>query len=102
MENLAAGDQEKLMHISLPISENVLLHGTDALESRGHTLVIGNNFNVMIEAESKEEAEKLFHKLSTGGKIDMPLQDTFWGAYFGSFTDQFGIQWMVNYTYSQK
>jgi PhnB protein len=57
----------------------------------------GNNFSISINAESKEEADKLFNGLSAGGRVTMPMEDTFWGAYFGMFTDKFGINWMVNY-----
>jgi len=99
VENLSAEDGDKLMHVSLPLGENLLLHGTDMLESRGQTLVNGNNFNLMIEANSKAEAEQFFSKLSAGGKDISPLREEFWGAYFGSFTDKFGIQWMVNYQF---
>ena len=99
VEKLSVEDEEKLMHISLPLGDNLLLHGTDMLESRGQILVAGNNFNIMIEAKSREEAEKYFKELSAGGKVGMPLRDEVWGAYFGSFTDKFGIQWMVNYQF---
>jgi PhnB protein len=99
---IPANEREKIMHVSLPIGKGNVLMGTDALESMGQKLTIGNNFYISINAESKEEAEKLFSGLSAGGKIEMPLQDAFWGAYFGMFTDKFGIQWMVNYDYKQK
>jgi len=99
VENLSAEDGNKLMHVSLPLGENLLLHATDMLESRGQTLVAGNNFNIMIEAKSKEEAEKYFNLLSAGGCDIVPLREEFWGAYYGSFTDKFGIQWMVNYQF---
>ena len=99
VENLSAEDGDKLMHVSLPLGENLLLHGTDMLESRGQTLVAGNNFNLMIEANSKAEAEKYFNELSAGGKDISPLREEFWGAYYGSFTDKFGIQWMINYQF---
>jgi PhnB protein len=62
-------------------------------------LIAGNNFHLLLEAESKDEAEKLFKGLSAGGKVTMPLNDTFWGSYFGMLVDKFGIQWMVNYTH---
>jgi PhnB protein len=99
VENLPTEDGDKLMHVSLPLGENLLLHGTDMLESRGQNLVAGNNFNIMIEAASKAEAEQYFSKLSAGGKDISALREEFWGAYFGSFTDKFGIQWMVNYQF---
>lgn len=68
----------------------------------GHKVTAGNNFHLSLEAESKEEADKLFKGLSSGGKVTQPLADAFWGAYFGMVTDKFGIQWMVNYTYPQQ
>jgi PhnB protein len=96
-------DKEKnmLMHVSLPVGKGNMLMATDALDSIGHTLTRGNNIYLSLEAESKEEADKLFNGLSAGGKVTMPLADAFWGAYFGMLTDRFGIQWMVNYTYKK-
>ena len=67
----------------------------------GQKLSVGNNIYLSLEAESKEEADKLFKGLSSGGKVTMPLADAFWGAYFGMVTDKFGIQWMVNHTYKK-
>lgn len=99
VENLPAEDGDKLMHVALPLGENLLLHATDMLESRGQKLVAGNNFNLMIEAASKAEAEQYFSKLSAGGKDITPLREEFWGAYYGAFTDKFGIQWMINYQF---
>ena len=90
-------DRDKIMHIALPIGPGHELMATDALESMGHSLIVGNNFYITLNPDSKEEADKLFSGLSVGGKIEMELQDTFWGAYYGSFADQFGVQWMVNY-----
>lgn len=100
-DKIPANEREKIMHVSLPIGKGNVLMGTDALESMGQQLTVGNNFYISINAESKDEAEKLFNGLSAGGKIEMPLQDVFWGAYFGMFTDKFGIQWMVNYDYNK-
>jgi len=94
---IAERDKERIMHIALPIGNGNILMATDSLESLGQKLTIGNNIYVAIAPESKEEADKLFNGLSAGGKIEMPLQDMFWGGYFGSFTDKFGVQWMVNY-----
>jgi len=90
------GDKAKVMHVSLPIGASVLM-GSDNGEQHQSSFVEGNNFSVSINADSKEEADQLFSGLSAGGKITMPLADTFWGAYFGMFTDKFGINWMVNY-----
>lgn len=92
-------EKNKLMHIALPIGKNNTLMATDALESMGHTITIGNNFQLSVAADSESEADKLFSGLSEGGKPTMPLQKTFWGSYFGMVTDKFGINWMVSYDY---
>ena len=98
---IPAGDKEKIMHVALPIGKGNVLMATDALESMGHTLHSGNNFSISISTESKEEADTLYGKLSAGGKVEMPLGDTFWGAYFGMFSDKFGIQWMISYDHNR-
>ncbi len=95
---MAPEDQDKLMHVSLPIGEGTVLMGTDALESMGQKLTMGNNFSLSLHPDSKEEADRIFQALSEGGTVDMPLADAFWGAYFGMLTDKFGMKWMVNYT----
>jgi len=100
-DKMNASDREKVMHVALPIGKGNMLMATDALESMGHKVTPGTNFHLSLEADSKEETEKLFKALSAGGKVTMPLADAFWGAYFGMLTDKFGIQWMVNYTYPQ-
>lgn len=89
----------KIMHISLRISNETVLMGSDTNENCGQTVTFGDNISVSINTESKEEAEDLFNKLSDGGTVSMPLEKTFWGAYFGMFIDKFGINWMVNYDY---
>ena len=99
---LKPNEKEKLMHVSLPIGKSNTLMATDALESMGHKVTPGTNFHISITADSKEEAAKLFNGLSKGGKVTMPLADTFWGDYFGMLTDKFGIQWMINYTYPKE
>lgn len=90
--------KNQIMHISLPIAPNVILMGTDAPESMGFKLVEGNNVHIALQAESREEADKLFNGLSSGGKVQMPMADQFWGDYYGSFSDKFGIYWMISYT----
>lgn len=95
-------EQDKVMHIALPIGNGNMLMATDALESMGQEVKQGNNYHLSIQAESKEEAETLFNKLSAGGEVTMPLDDAFWGDYFGMCTDKFGIQWMVNYSYDHQ
>ena len=94
---VSESDKNRIMHIALPIGNGNILMATDSLESLGQKLTVGNNFYVCLSPESKKEAEKLFNGLSAGGKIEMPLQDMFWGAYYSSFADKFGVQWMVNY-----
>jgi PhnB protein len=99
---VSENEKNKIMHVALPVGKGNILMATDTLESMGQKLTVGNNFYISLEAESKQEAEKLFKGLSAGGKIEMPLEDAFWGAYFGMFTDKFGVKWMVNYTYPKK
>ena len=94
---MSESDKERIMHIALPIDNGSILMGTDSLESMGQKLTVGNNFYIALAPDSKEEADRLFNGLSEGGKIEMPLQDMFWGGYFGSFADKFGVQWLVNY-----
>jgi len=93
---IPASVKDKVMHVSLPIGNNILM-GTDACEEMGFNVTQGNNFYICISPDSKEEADKLFNALAEGGKINMPLQDMFWGAYYGDLTDKFGVKWMVNY-----
>ncbi len=99
---MSENDKTKIMHISLPIGNGNELMATDALESAGQALILGNNYSLSLQVETKEEADRLFYALSEGGVVEMPLGDTFWGAYFGMFSDKFGIQWMINYDYSKK
>jgi PhnB protein len=88
-------DANRIMHVSLPISKGILLYGSDSQPK--NDVIVGNNFSISINADSREEADKLFNGLSSGGIIIMPMNNTFWGAYFGMFTDKFGINWMVNF-----
>lgn len=99
---LPEGDRDKIMHIALPIGNGNILMATDALESMGQQLTVGNNFSLSVNAESKAEADRLYSSLSEGGKATMPMQQAFWGSYFGMLTDRFGIQWMVSYDEAQK
>jgi PhnB protein len=94
-------EKEMIMHVSLPVGDGTTLMATDALESMGHKLTVGNNIQLSVEAGSKNEVDKIFKGLSAGGKVTMPLADTFWGAYFGMVTDKFGVQWMVSYSKPQ-
>lgn len=91
-------DRNLVMHIELPILGGHLLMGTDAPESMGFKVNFGNNVYINLEPDSREETKKLFEALSKGGTVTMQLQDMFWGAYYGSCTDKFGVQWMFNYS----
>lgn len=95
-------DENKVMHVGLPIGDGQMLMGTDTLESLGQKLVQGNNVHISVHPESKEEADRVFTALSEGGQVEMPIADQVWGDYYGSFRDKFGVQWMVNYTYQKK
>jgi PhnB protein len=99
--DISAQDQDKILHIGLPIGKDCVLMASDALEVMGQTLVQGNNVHISVHPDTKEEADRLFGALSAGGKIEMPIADQAWGDYYGSFTDKFGVQWMVNYSYPQ-
>lgn len=88
---------EKIMHISLPISKETVLMGSDSSEEFGQVTNIGNNFSISINAKSPNEADRLYNGLSAGGTPFMPMSKTFWGSYFGMLTDKFGIIWMVSY-----
>ena len=77
---IPANEKDKIMHVALPVGKGNTLMATDTLESMGQKLTVGNNFHLSLEAESKEEADKLFKGLSAGGKVTVPLADAFWGA----------------------
>ena len=87
-------DLDRIMHVSLPIGNSVLM-GSDSSSAFCPPLVAGNNFSLSFEAESREHADAVFAKLSDGGTVSMPMADAFWGAYFGACTDKFGINWQV-------
>lgn len=93
---LAEADRELVMHVELPILGGHVLMGTDAPESMGFRVAPGNQMYINLEPDTRAETERLFAGLSAGGKVEMPLQQMFWGAYFGSFTDRFGVRWMLN------
>jgi PhnB protein len=93
---LAEEDKNLIMHIELPILGGHVIMGTDAPESMGFNLVQGNNIHISLEPDSKEETTRLFNGLSAGGKVVTELQDMFWGAFYGTCIDKFGIQWMFN------
>ena len=94
---LKPGEENRIMHVSLPISKETILMGCDTGGEWASGYLQGNNFSISITADSKEEAEKLFKGLSTGGKVTMPLSKTFWSDFFGMLTDKFGISWMMSF-----
>ena len=96
-ENLPPADWDKIMHMALPIGPDNVLMATDALDSMGQSLTVGNNFSLSISTDSEEETNRVFNALSAGGKATMPPEKTFWGSYFGMLTDKYGIQWMVSF-----
>lgn len=91
-----------VMNVALQIMDGFLIMGTDAPESMGFKLHMGNNVYINLEPESKEETERLFAELSAGGAVEQELQEMFWGAYYGSCKDKFGVQWMFSYDLRQK
>ena len=91
----------KIMHVTLPIGDGSILMGSDSNSASGE-IAFGENISLSINAQRKVAADKLFNGLSAGGKVTMPMNDTFWGAYFGMFTDKFGINWMVNFDENEK
>lgn len=96
MPPLADADRNLVMHVELPILGGHILMGTDAPASMGFRVVPGNNVIINLEPDTREEADRLFVALSEGGKVERPMQEMFWGAYYGSLADQFGVQWMIN------
>lgn len=93
---IAEEDKDLIMHIELEITGGHILMGTDAPESMGFIVNIGNNVHINLEPDTKAETKRLFDALSQEGIVEMELQDTFWGAYYGNCTDKYGVRWMFN------
>lgn len=93
---VAEKEENKIMHIALPIG-NAVLMANDVPEFMGRTNENENRSKIVITAESKEEADKLFHGLSNGGQVEMPMSDSPWDSYFGMLRDKYGIEWMVEF-----
>ena len=98
-EGMTVEDQQKIMHIALPIGGNILM-GTDIIDPMP-PITFGTGISLSIDAESEQETNRLFDLLSAGGVVTLPLQKMNWGALFGMATDKFGIQWMLNYDYDK-
>jgi len=95
-QNFRSDSDQKIMHISLPISKETILMGCDNADVSGEETIIGNNISLSIDIADRDEADRIFAELSVGAEIKMPLSETFWGAYFGTLTDRFGINWSIN------
>ena len=101
-QKLRKEDENKIMHIALPVGQGDVLMASDALESLGQKLTQGDNVYISVSPDSKAEADRIFKALSAGGTIEMPIADQPWGDYYGSFADKFGMQWMVSYSKPKK
>ncbi|MDX1544706.1 MAG: VOC family protein [Christiangramia sp.] len=93
-------DKDLIMHVSLPISKETMLMGSDTGGEWAKNFKKGNNFSISVNTASKQDADRIFNELSDGGKVMMPMDNTFWGSYFGMFSDKFGINWMVSFELS--
>jgi PhnB protein len=100
-DKLSPDMKNLIMHIALPLGNGNIMMGTDATESMGFHLTFGNNQYLCVSPDSKEQSDTLFNALAEGGNVEMPLADMFWGAYYGSLTDKFGIKWMINFQTQQ-
>ena len=100
---VAEKEENKIMHIALPIGKTSMLMANDVPEIMGRTNENENRSKIVISAESKEEADKLFNELSAGGQIEGPIGDSPWaGSYFGCFRDKYGIEWIVEFALKYK
>lgn len=95
---LSESEQNRVMHVGLPISKETILMGSDITDEWVSEYKSGNNFSISVSVDSKAEADRIFRELSVGGIIQAPMSEVFWGDYFGSFTDKFGINWMIMHT----
>ncbi len=95
MPPMSAEAGEKVMHVSLPISKETFLLGSDTDDMWSPNFTPGNNFSISISTDSQAEADRLYNSLVAGGQATMPMSQTFWSAYFGMLTDKFGINWMI-------
>ena len=96
MPPLPEEDQNLIMHMDLVITDEHILMGSDAPESMGFKISKGNNMHINLQIDTREESRQLFQALSKDGEVTMPMEDQFWGDYFGSCIDKFGVQWMIN------
>lgn len=92
---LSEADKNRVMHVTLPISKETSLMGSDTFPHQ--PVSFGDNFSISISPDSKKEADRIFKELAEGGNVVMPMSDTFWNAYFGMVKDKFGVNWMINF-----
>lgn len=95
---LTPEQKNMVMHVSLELPDGQMIMASDMLPGMGPARVEGNNFSISLHPDSRADADRIFNALAEGGTITMPMADQFWGDYFGSLVDRFGINWMVNYT----
>lgn len=93
---IAEHEANKIMHIALPIGNNILM-GNDVPEYMGRVNEKENRSKIAVTPGSREEADRIFQKLSEGGEVEMPMADSPWGSYFGMFRDKYGIEWMIDF-----
>ncbi len=98
MPPIPENEKQKVMYGCLPILGGMQIMGSDMLESMGHQVKVGNNISINLEPDSREEVDRLFALLAEGDSKAMPPMDMFWGAYWASCQDKYGVRWMFNYT----
>lgn len=96
-EDLSDEAKQRVMHVGLDLPDGARIMASDTMEGMGPPHVLGTNMSISIHPNSRDEADRLFAALSEGGEVGMPLEDQFWGDYYGHLTDRFGIQWMINF-----
>jgi PhnB protein len=101
-KKMSEEEGNKIMHISLPISKETVLMGSDTGGEWAQNTVVGNNITISVTADSQSQADKFYDSLSQGGNPSMPMNKTFWGDYFGMCTDRFGINWMISFNENNK
>src|SRR5258706_11484588 len=101
-KKIQGNEGERIMHVSLPISKETMLMGSDTGGEWAPDFSQGNNISISINTDTKDEADRLFNGLTSGGSVTMPMNKTFWGDYFGMFKDKFGINWMISFNESRQ
>jgi PhnB protein len=99
MSNVDMNDEQKnrVMHVGLALPDGQMIMASDRIEGMGPPRKEGNTYSISLHPDSRQEADRIFEGLAAGGTVTMPLADQFWGDYYGSLTDRFGVHWMVNY-----